>query len=151
MATERGGTSDTPEAPVIRVTIELVSAITHKTTEIGRMYIANDGEGAKDRGNYNVAVCRRGTTVLPLDLDRNLFSKAPTATRKGRVENYPRLAYNVWRLITRACLSAFPEERAHCRGKVARDTAGDEVLLARIDELERENDRLATELERTSP
>jgi hypothetical protein len=73
--------------------------------EIGRMYIANVG-GDMERGAYDVAVCRRGTSAVPQPVD----PCGPKPTRSGHVENYPRLAYNVWRLIARALLSAFPEE-----------------------------------------
>lgn len=69
--------------------------------EIGRAYITNDGSGAPNRGNYDVEVCRRGTTEKPSD--------GGTATRTGRVEDYPRRSYNVWRLVKRALKSAFPE------------------------------------------
>lgn len=31
--------------------------------------------------------------------------------RKGEVHAYPRLAYNIWRLVMRALRSAFPEEK----------------------------------------
>lgn len=119
---------------MIRVTIELVSAITGNTSEIGRMYITNDGEGSAERGSYDVAVCRRGTTRIPAPCDL----LGPKPTRSGRVENYPRLAYNVWRLISRALLSAFPEEAARERAGVATDGEGRELLLERIDELERQ-------------
>lgn len=79
--------------------------------EIGRMYIANDGKtSAQDpsRGNYEVAACRRGTTAVPQPIDPD----GPKATRVGSVKDYPRLVYNVWRLIARATLACFPEERA---------------------------------------
>jgi hypothetical protein len=75
--------------------------------EIGRMYIANDGAGTRDRGNYRVAVCRRGSTAIP----KPIHPAGVKATRVGAVKNYPRLAYNVWRLIARALNSAFPEEQ----------------------------------------
>jgi hypothetical protein len=74
--------------------------------EIGRMYIANVG-GTHDRGDYSVAVCRRSSTHVPLPL---CGPGGPKAIRTGEVLNYPRLAYNVWRLIARALKSAFPEE-----------------------------------------
>lgn len=67
--------------------------------EIGRMYIANDGTGTLKRGNYDVEVCRRGTTKRPSD--------GGTATRTGRVEDYPRQSYNVWELVKRALNNAF--------------------------------------------
>ena len=85
---------------MIVVKIELWGAVTGVRKEIGRMYITNRGTSLDPkRGNYDVAVCRRGSTD----------GRKPT--RKGEVLDYPRLSYNVWRLITRALLSAFPEER----------------------------------------
>jgi hypothetical protein len=76
-----------------------------KAREIGRAYIANVG-GTLTRGDYDVAVCRRGTASVPDPIN----IAGPKATRSGRVTGYPRLAYNMWRLITRALKSAFPEE-----------------------------------------
>jgi len=70
-----------------------------RSKEIGRMYVTNDGSGNVDRGNYTVAVCRRGST------------ERTKPTRTGSVSNYPRQSYNVWRLILRALKSAFPEEK----------------------------------------
>lgn len=85
---------------MILVTIELLSARTKQRTLIGAMSIANDATGTGKNGNYNVSVFRKhangGVTTDVL--------------RTGRVENYPRLAYNVWRLVARALKSAFPEE-----------------------------------------
>lgn len=34
-----------------------------------------------------------------------------TIQRTGRVENFPRQSYSIWRLVFRALLSAFPEEK----------------------------------------
>lgn len=89
-----------------------------RAREIGRMYIANVG-GTVERGDYDVAVCRRGTMEVPQPVD----PEGPKATRSGEVKNYPRLSYNVWRLIARALLSAFPEERRgkHFNVEVAQD------------------------------
>lgn len=90
---------------MIKVTIELESAVTGKTTKIGQMHIWNKGNGTRDTGNYGVVVCRRGSFDVP-------FGQVPAAvTRTGEVLNYPRLSYNVWRLVIRALLSAFHEER----------------------------------------
>lgn len=72
--------------------------------EIGRTYVTNDGSGTLDRGNYDVHVCRKDNPRRPTDEDAN-------ATREGRVEDYPRKSYSVWRLILRALFSAFPEEK----------------------------------------
>lgn len=84
--------------------------------EIGRMYIANDGHRAAidpSRGDYHVAVCRRGTTEVPREIygPEGKPIHGPKAARAGSVQDYPRLAYNVWRLISRALRSAFPEEK----------------------------------------
>jgi len=86
------------------VKVELWSAITGKNEEIGRMYLANDGTAlTPSRGNYDVKVCREGS-----------FKYAGwdkiKASRSARVEEYPRLGYNVWRLVTRALKAAFHEE-----------------------------------------
>lgn len=76
-----------------------------KAREIGRTYIYNNG-GSLTRGNYVVRVCRK-----------NRFEKTPHElgtdkgfTRVGEVKDYPRLDYNVWRLVIRSLRSAFPEE-----------------------------------------
>lgn len=105
---------------MIRVTIELISAVTGDTSEIGRMYIANVG-GTAERGDYDVAVCRRGTTDVPHPV-------GSPPTRSGRVTDYPRLAYNVWRLITRALLVAFPEEARHRKRIKDAPTLNDAVM-----------------------
>lgn len=89
------------------VTIKLHSAITGKTTTLGRMYIWNKGRKAakknkRGRYNYSVAVCRKGQHKLPIHKAK--------MTRTGNVENYPSASLNVWRLAVRALLSAFPEE-----------------------------------------
>ena len=89
------------------VKIELHSAVTGKVDEIGRMYIANDGTGTAARGSYDAAICRKGTTSPP-----NTFSGGRLdPVRIGRVENYPRLSYNVWRLVLRSLRSCFPEDK----------------------------------------
>lgn len=67
--------------------------------ELGRTYIDNVG-GSKDRGDYRVRVQRRGSS--PSEYKQ---------TRMGKVKDYPRLSYNVWRLVIRALKSAFPEEK----------------------------------------
>lgn len=106
---------------MIRVRIELCPLGDERpeaVREIGRMYIANDGTGTRERGDYKVAVCRKGTTAVPLN------PKGPCTARGGRVINYPRLDHSVWRLITRALHVAFPEESAPAKRK-----AGDRPVL----------------------
>lgn len=89
---------------MIKVTIELESASTGKTTILGRMYIWNQGDGTAKLGNYGVAICRKGKYDVP-------FGQIPAEqTRAGEVLGYPRLAYNVWRLVLRALRDCFPEE-----------------------------------------
>lgn len=87
------------------IKIELWGAVSRTTKEIGRMYIANVG-GTDDLGDYDVAVCRRGTTKCPSPV----HSAGPSPTRVGQVLGYPRLRYNIWHLVVRALKSAFPEE-----------------------------------------
>jgi len=85
--------------------LELHSAITGKTTQIAQAIIANDGGAVQANvGHYDVKVARKGKFALPDNWHNPL--------RTGRVENYPRLSYNVWRLVIRALLSAFPEEQS---------------------------------------
>lgn len=79
------------------VKVELHSAITGKVKELCRMQIFNKGGGTEARADYGVRLLRRGTV-----------SGEPV--RQGTVENYPRKAYNVWRLVSRALRTVFPEE-----------------------------------------
>lgn len=83
--------------------LELHNANTDEISQIGQVIIANTG-GTRERGNYRVAVARKG--------DFNLKSNWTKPLRQGKVEDYPRLSYNVWRLVSRALLAAFPEEKA---------------------------------------
>jgi len=81
-----------------------------RSKEIGRTYVYNDG-GTHDRGDYKVRVARKNA---PTDLlSRAIIEANPKVIlRTGEVKDYPRLSYNVWRLMIRALLSAFPEEKA---------------------------------------
>lgn len=84
-----------------------------KAREIGRTYIANVG-GTAERGNYVAAVCRKGDTLVPKEIYQGdvplRLPEHPNACRSGEVHDYPRLSYNVWRLIIRALKKCFPEE-----------------------------------------
>ena len=89
---------------MIVIKIELHSARTKEITLLGSMVIANDGT-SKDhkRGNYLVGVAnKKDAADLKLAMSRPL--------RTGVVKDFPRLSYNVWRLVLRALKSAFPEE-----------------------------------------
>lgn len=84
-----------------------------RAREIGRTYIANVG-GSSQRGDYQAAVCRRGTSRVPAEISTASGhdpGDAPADTRSGQVHDYPRQSYNVWRLISRALRACFPEER----------------------------------------
>jgi len=63
--------------------------------ELGRMLIANQG-GTHKRGDYGVRVLRKGSEEKVL--------------RECKVKDYPRVSYNIWRLICRALKGTFPEE-----------------------------------------
>lgn len=94
---------------MIRIRVEMCprgDETDEKVYEIGRAYVANVGGDAL-RGDYEVAVCRRGSTAVPSPIDPS----GPKATRSGKVFAYPRLAYNQWRLVIRALLCCFGEEK----------------------------------------
>jgi hypothetical protein len=81
---------------MIRVTVELIPWGVGEPKQIGLMHIANDGSGSRDRGNYTASVFRKGWGKV---------------LRRGEVKDYPRLNYNVWRLVMRCLKSSFPEEK----------------------------------------
>jgi hypothetical protein len=86
------------------VRVEMHHARTNEITELARAYICNEGTSDDPkRGNYRIRVCRKGRFDLRSAL-------AGQVARRGLVSNYPRQAYNVWRLVARALLAAFPEE-----------------------------------------
>ena len=101
------------------VRVELHSAITGKRTEIARMHICNRG-GTETRGDYGCTALR-GRSARDFDVFM--------AQRRGRIENYPRLAVHVWNLVAHA-LKAMnygdqPEVQARRdhRDDIERDTA----------------------------
>ena len=67
--------------------------------ELGRAYISNQG-GTQTRGEYHARIQRNG-----------LFDRQFMPLRSGAVHNFPRLSYNVWRLVIRSLLVCFPEEK----------------------------------------
>lgn len=90
---------------MIVVEVKLISAITGRETLLGSAIIANDGTSRDPKkGDYDVKVARKPDAG---DL-KKVWAKP---LRTGRVENYPRLAFNMWRLVIRALAAAFPEER----------------------------------------
>ncbi len=91
---------------MIVVSVELWSAKTGAKKLLGRTIIANDGTSRNPkRGNYTNHVGKK-----PDAEDVRRIYHHPLRT--GTVTDYPRLSYNVWRLVVRALLSAFPEEKA---------------------------------------
>jgi hypothetical protein len=87
------------------VRIELHSARTGKVTEIGRTYISNvTGVHGSKLSDYRVRVCRKKSLA---------FTNNPL--RWGEVKGYPRLRLNVWKLVIRGLLSAFPDELKRLR------------------------------------
>lgn len=76
---------------MIRVTVELISARTGKTTMLGLMDISNDGTGTPTQGHYNGRVMRKRT-----------FAKI---TREGRVENHNRINKPIWTLIAKMLIN----------------------------------------------
>ena len=73
---------------MIVVRVELHSAITGEVSEIGRAYIANDGTSRDSNiGHYKGMILRR--------------PGFKTATKRGRVENYPRKRLTIWHLVAR--------------------------------------------------
>lgn len=88
--------------------LELWSARTKKRTELGRCFIALcDLTEDRKRGDYDVVVNKRGV----MDVPQPMSPKGPKPWRQGEVKNYPRLSYNMWRLVIRALRSTFPEEK----------------------------------------
>ena len=87
------------------VELKLMSARTLKTTTLAKTTISlvNANE-THSKGDYHVLVGRRGVSDL-VKIHRE-------PQREGAVLDYPRKSYNVWRLVIRALLSAFPEEKA---------------------------------------
>ena len=88
------------------VKIELHSAITGKITTIGRMVIDNIG-GTRTRGDYRVRLLRANAKEW-----LGMYSiRHAKVTREGRVLNYPRLSYSVWRLVFRSLKAILKEEK----------------------------------------
>ncbi|RUQ90279.1 hypothetical protein ELZ20_15410 [Brucella abortus] len=77
---------------MLTVKVELNSAITRKTTELGRLHIANVG-GTRTRGDYAGLAHRKGA-------EPQFWEDGPTVIRRGRVEGYGRLAEPVWELVS---------------------------------------------------
>ena len=80
---------------MIVVKVELHSALNGEVTEIGYATICNLGTGTEDKGDYYVSVKRRGNRA--------------SVVRTGKVMGFSRRCKNVWLLVIRSLLTAFPE------------------------------------------
>ena len=81
---------------MIVVRVELHSAISHRVTELGRMVIANDGEGTYKKGNYwGKALRGRNKRIEGPEL------LTTPAIREGEVKNYARQTQHVWNLVAK--------------------------------------------------
>lgn len=76
---------------MIRVTVELRSAITGRTTVLGTAEIVNDGTGTHTRGNYRARFYGKGGRFL----------------RESTVGNFPRKRLLAWDLLLSALSAAF--------------------------------------------
>jgi hypothetical protein len=93
---------------MIRVTIELISAINGQRSTLGVMDICNDGQSDDPNiGHYYGKLYRKGA-VKPQELTAVTDQYVQ---RRGKVKNYPRKSYVIWRLIIRMLRDMFPEEK----------------------------------------
>lgn len=79
---------------MIRVTVELVSARTGRTSTLATAMIANDGKTSLETGG------KRGSYNVIFNLKRKF------GWRSVRVEDYPRKSLNIWHLVHRALTAA---------------------------------------------
>ena len=90
---------------MIVIKVELWSAITKEVKPLACAVIANKGTSRNPkRGDYNIWVSRKGSFG---DFKKTMDNPI----RTGEIHNYPRLSYNVWRLVIRCLKEAFPEEK----------------------------------------
>jgi len=73
---------------MIKITVELCPPLVtgRKEKVIARGIIINDGTGTKKRGNYSYALQLKSRNYI---------------WRSGKIKNFPRKSYNVWKLIKR--------------------------------------------------
>jgi len=94
---------------MIVVKVELwPGGLASRARELTRLYIGKDGKtSTSTRGNYDVAVMRRGETKPPWPIG---WGGNPTAKpiRSGRVEGHARKALHVLTLVGKAIEACFP-------------------------------------------
>jgi hypothetical protein len=83
---------------MIRIRVELMSAITGQTTELARMDIANDGIASSNNGNVGDYICRtyKGRSAEALDQAQ--------VQRTGKIAGWRRHDFHVWNLVSLALL-----------------------------------------------
>lgn len=80
---------------MIVVTVTLISAVTHKHSELGHMVIYNDGTSDNPEiGNYVVKLARKHQTLGSTVSDEPL--------RSGEVKGHRRQALSIWALVSKA-------------------------------------------------
>lgn len=84
---------------MIRVTVELISAVNGRRIVLGVMDICNDGTGGMKRRSYDGYLYRKGKS-----------SSRENIHRTGRVENFPSQSYVVWRLVLRMLKDVFKDQ-----------------------------------------
>lgn len=73
---------------MLRVSVELISAVDGRRKELAEMFIWNDGtELRMDRGNYVAMTCDMRTKQIK---------------RGTTIQDYPRLSKDVWHLVADA-------------------------------------------------
>ncbi len=77
---------------MIIVRVELLSAVTGKTTELARMHISNTGEGTDRRCDYV------GETFIGRD---KAALQRGTVSKRGRVAGWRRHDFHIWNLVHR--------------------------------------------------
>ncbi len=80
---------------MIKITVELISAIDGHREMLGEAIIYNDGTGTPTRGNYHAIFGKKGKTVPPGLLPEYAY-------RTSEVKNFPRQTKNAWWLLCAA-------------------------------------------------
>lgn len=78
---------------MIRVTMQLDSAITRQTSTLVTIFIVNDGTGTAARGNY----------------DWTVFGRKNQRLKEGRLLNWPRQSKTAAALLQRVLNDAYPK------------------------------------------
>jgi hypothetical protein len=100
-----------------------------RARELQRVHLANDGSSADgNRGNYRVAVMRRGEKRAPWKHgDRT--NEVAKPIRTGQVLEHPRKSQNVMLLVAKAIAATFPEVRKLVGALVIREEEDKRGLL----------------------